>query len=120
MPWLNFAQIEPRDLKAVYAFLRTRQPIYHPVDSHPFGELSVSMGTRGADGARQCGGMGYLEVGNPLRSSVVRKSGSGKVLTSLFRSDHAPLGERGGKPIPVENSLLSNNQAPETPGEGSW
>jgi hypothetical protein len=35
MPWLNFAQLEPRDLKAIYAFLRTQQPIYHAVDSHP-------------------------------------------------------------------------------------
>jgi hypothetical protein len=35
MPWLNFAQLEPEDLKAVYAFLRAQQPIYHVVDSHP-------------------------------------------------------------------------------------
>jgi hypothetical protein len=34
MPWLNFAQPEPNDLKAIYAFLRTQQPIYHVVDSH--------------------------------------------------------------------------------------
>src|SRR5690242_9945718 len=35
MPWLNFAQIEPEDLKAIYAFLRTQRPVYHVVDSHP-------------------------------------------------------------------------------------
>ena len=35
MPWLNFAQLKPEDLKAIYAFLRTQQPIYHVVDSHP-------------------------------------------------------------------------------------
>jgi hypothetical protein len=35
MPWLNFAQLDPEDLKAIYAFLRTQQPIYHVVDSHP-------------------------------------------------------------------------------------
>jgi mono/diheme cytochrome c family protein len=35
MPWLNFAQLEPEDLKAIYAFLRTQEPIYHSVDSHP-------------------------------------------------------------------------------------
>jgi mono/diheme cytochrome c family protein len=35
MPWLNFAQLAPEDLKAIYAFLRTQQPIYHVVDSHP-------------------------------------------------------------------------------------
>jgi mono/diheme cytochrome c family protein len=35
MPWLNFAQLDPEDLKAIYAFLRTQQPVYHVVDSHP-------------------------------------------------------------------------------------
>ncbi|HTP35380.1 MAG TPA: c-type cytochrome [Candidatus Acidoferrales bacterium] len=35
MPWLNFARLEPEDLKAIYAFLRTQQPVYHVVDSHP-------------------------------------------------------------------------------------
>ena len=35
MPWLNFAQLEPEDLKAIYAFLRTQKPVYHVVDSHP-------------------------------------------------------------------------------------
>jgi mono/diheme cytochrome c family protein len=35
MPWLNFAQLEQDDLKAIYAFLRTQQPVYHVVDSHP-------------------------------------------------------------------------------------
>jgi mono/diheme cytochrome c family protein len=35
MPWLNFAQLEPEDLKAIYAFLRTQPPVYHAVDSHP-------------------------------------------------------------------------------------
>jgi hypothetical protein len=35
MPWLTFAQLEPDDLKAIYAFLRTQQPVYHVVDSHP-------------------------------------------------------------------------------------
>ncbi|HUJ22599.1 MAG TPA: cytochrome c [Bryobacteraceae bacterium] len=35
MPWLNFAQLEPDDLKAIYGFLRTQKPVYHVVDSHP-------------------------------------------------------------------------------------
>ena len=35
MPWLNFSQLEPGDLKAIYAFLRTVKPIYNPVDTHP-------------------------------------------------------------------------------------
>ena len=35
MPWLNFAQLEPEDLQAIYAFLRTQKPVYHAVDSHP-------------------------------------------------------------------------------------
>lgn len=38
MPWLNFAQVEPEDLKAIYAFLKTQKPIYHAVDSHPVWE----------------------------------------------------------------------------------
>ena len=44
MPWLNFAQIEPEDLKAIYAFLRTQQPIYHVVDSHPVWQTQVERG----------------------------------------------------------------------------
>jgi hypothetical protein len=40
MPWLNFAQLEPEDLKAIYAFLRAQQPIYHVVDSHPVWQAS--------------------------------------------------------------------------------
>lgn len=35
MPWLNFAQLEPEDLKAIFAYLQTQKPIYHVVDSHP-------------------------------------------------------------------------------------
>lgn len=35
MPWLSFSRLPPEDLKAIYAFLRTRQAIYHVVDSHP-------------------------------------------------------------------------------------
>ena len=38
MPWLNFAQLEPEDLKAIYAFLRTQKPVYHVVDSHPVSQ----------------------------------------------------------------------------------
>ena len=40
MPWLNFAQLEPEDLKAIYAFLRTQPPVYHVVDSHPVWQAS--------------------------------------------------------------------------------
>jgi len=38
MPWLNFAQLEPEDLKAIYAFLRTQKSVYHVVDSHPVSQ----------------------------------------------------------------------------------
>jgi len=38
MPWLNFAQLNPEDLKAIYAFLRTQTPVYHVIDSHPVWE----------------------------------------------------------------------------------
>jgi hypothetical protein len=44
MPWLNFAQLEPDDLKAIYAFLRTQQPIYHAVDSHPVWQAQGKRG----------------------------------------------------------------------------
>jgi mono/diheme cytochrome c family protein len=35
MPWLDFSKLPEGDLKAIYAFLRTQKPVYHPVDSHP-------------------------------------------------------------------------------------
>jgi mono/diheme cytochrome c family protein len=35
MPWLNFAQLSPEDLKAIYAFLKTRTPVYNAVETHP-------------------------------------------------------------------------------------
>jgi mono/diheme cytochrome c family protein len=35
MPWLNFSQLAPEDLKAIYAYLRTVKPVYNPVDTHP-------------------------------------------------------------------------------------
>jgi mono/diheme cytochrome c family protein len=44
MPWLNLAQLEPEDLKAIYAFLRTQQPVYHAVDSHPVWQAQESRG----------------------------------------------------------------------------
>lgn len=37
MPWLNFCQLEPDDLRAIYGFLRRQKPVYHAVDSHPGG-----------------------------------------------------------------------------------
>ena len=44
MPWLNFAQLKPEDLKAIYAFLRTRQPIYHVVDLHSVWQAQGNRG----------------------------------------------------------------------------
>ena len=35
MPWLNFSQLPPEDLKAIYAYLRSRPPVYKPVETHP-------------------------------------------------------------------------------------
>jgi mono/diheme cytochrome c family protein len=35
MPWLNLCHLPEDDLKAIYAFIRTRQPIYKAVDTHP-------------------------------------------------------------------------------------
>jgi mono/diheme cytochrome c family protein len=35
MPWLNLCQLPKEDLKSIYAFIRTRQPIYKAVDTHP-------------------------------------------------------------------------------------
>jgi mono/diheme cytochrome c family protein len=42
MPWLVFSQLPAEDLRAIYVFLRTRQPVYHAVDSHPDVKL-ISM-----------------------------------------------------------------------------
>ena len=39
MPWLLFSKLPVDDLRAIYAFLRTQKPVYHPVDSHPDGKL---------------------------------------------------------------------------------
>jgi mono/diheme cytochrome c family protein len=35
MPWLGFSQLPPEDLGAIYAFLRTKNPVHHPVETHP-------------------------------------------------------------------------------------
>jgi mono/diheme cytochrome c family protein len=35
MPWLAFSQLPPEDLGAIYAFLRTKKPVHHPVETHP-------------------------------------------------------------------------------------
>ena len=35
MPWLNFRQLPPEDLKAIYAYLHSRPPVYKSVETHP-------------------------------------------------------------------------------------
>lgn len=35
MPWLALSRLTDEDLRAIYAFLKTRRPIYNPVDIHP-------------------------------------------------------------------------------------
>lgn len=35
MPWLGFSQMEERDLKAIYAYLRTVKPVVQAVETHP-------------------------------------------------------------------------------------
>jgi mono/diheme cytochrome c family protein len=35
MPWLSFAQMEPDDLKAIYAYLRTQPAVAKKVEKHP-------------------------------------------------------------------------------------
>jgi cytochrome c2 len=35
MPWLEFSQLDAKDLGAIYTFLRNQKPVYHIVDSHP-------------------------------------------------------------------------------------
>jgi hypothetical protein len=35
MPWLNFSQLPPEDLKAIYAYLRSRPPVYRAIETHP-------------------------------------------------------------------------------------
>lgn len=35
MPWLNFAQLPDDDLRAIYAWIRTRPPVTKAVETHP-------------------------------------------------------------------------------------
>jgi mono/diheme cytochrome c family protein len=35
MPWLSFSQLPPEDLGAIYAYLRTVQPVHNYVETHP-------------------------------------------------------------------------------------
>jgi mono/diheme cytochrome c family protein len=35
MPWLNLSRLPDDDLRAIYAFTRTKQPVYKAVDMHP-------------------------------------------------------------------------------------
>jgi mono/diheme cytochrome c family protein len=35
MPWLGLSQLQPEDLGAIYAFLRTVKPVHNPVETHP-------------------------------------------------------------------------------------
>ena len=35
MPWLNLCRLPDDDLRAIYAFIRTKQPVYKAVDTHP-------------------------------------------------------------------------------------
>jgi len=35
MPWLNFSRLPPEDLKAIYAYLHSRPPVYKSVETHP-------------------------------------------------------------------------------------
>lgn len=35
MPWLGLTQVEPDDLKAIFAYLRTQKPVYRPIVLHP-------------------------------------------------------------------------------------
>lgn len=39
MPWLNFCQLPPEDLGAIYAYLRTVPPVYNAVVKHPEPEV---------------------------------------------------------------------------------
>jgi mono/diheme cytochrome c family protein len=35
MPWLNLCRLPDDDLRAIYAFIRTKEPVYKAVDTHP-------------------------------------------------------------------------------------
>ena len=35
MPWLNLCRLPDDDLRAIYALIRTKQPVYKAVDTHP-------------------------------------------------------------------------------------
>lgn len=48
MPWLNLCQLPEEDLKAIYSFIRTRQPIYKAVDTHPTWKLEGTAASESA------------------------------------------------------------------------
>ena len=33
--WLNFSRLPPEDLKAIWRYLRTVKPVFHPVETRP-------------------------------------------------------------------------------------
>ncbi len=35
MPWLNFTQLPPDDLKTIYTYMHSRKPVYKSIDTHP-------------------------------------------------------------------------------------
>src|SRR5436305_11629541 len=49
MPWLNLCQLPEEDLKAIYSFIRTRQPIYKAVDTHPTWKPAGQLASKGGN-----------------------------------------------------------------------
>jgi cytochrome c553 len=35
MPWLSYAELQPEDLRAIYAYLRAQKPVYQPIQPRP-------------------------------------------------------------------------------------
>ena len=45
MPWLLFCQMEEKDLKAIYAYLKSLPPVYNSVEKHPGYEETIKKET---------------------------------------------------------------------------
>jgi hypothetical protein len=43
MPWLTLCELPPEDLRAIYWYLRTVQPVYNAVETHPDANIRAAV-----------------------------------------------------------------------------
>jgi len=49
MPWLLFCQMEEKDLKSIFAYLKSQPPVYNSVEKHPGYEEIIKKETSSSD-----------------------------------------------------------------------